>query len=130
MYIHNIEQIVKDNQFFRQVLYTGEFLQLTSMTIHVGDEIPQEIHQGADQLLYIVVGNAEARIGERIYELEPGDVLIIPRGEMHVIKNSGEVPLQLFSVYSQPQHPLGAIHKTKEDALKAEREENKRQWYE
>ena len=49
-----------------------------------------------------------------------GDAVIVPAGTWHNIKNIGKRPLKILSVYSPPEHPFGTIHKTKEDADKAE----------
>lgn len=130
MYFHDIAQLVSTNDYYRQVLVTGDFLQVTLMNIPVGEDIPSEVHQGADQLLVIVAGEALGEIDQKTYTLKPGDSLFIPCGLAHRITNSGDVPLKLYSVYSSPQHAPGAIHATKEDALRSEREENRRQWYE
>ena len=46
--------------------------------------------------------------------------IMIPAGTWHNIKNIGNIPLKLHSVYAPPQHPFVTVHKTKADSDKAE----------
>ena len=46
--------------------------------------------------------------------------IMIPAGTWHNIKNIGNIPLKLYSVYAPPQHPFETVHKTKADSDKAE----------
>ena len=50
-YHSNIENLTRENTNFRQVLYTGEHMQLVLMSISVGGEIGTEIHKDNDQFL-------------------------------------------------------------------------------
>ena len=36
-------------------------------------------------------------------------------------KNIGNRPLKVYSIYAPPQHPFGTVHKTKQDAERAEK---------
>ena len=47
--------------------------------------------------------------------------IIIPAGTWHNIKNIGNRPLKVYSIYAPPQHPFGTVHKTKQDAERAEK---------
>nr|MBA3984703.1 cupin domain-containing protein [Acidimicrobiia bacterium] len=40
----------------------------------------------------------------------------VPAGTRHNFKNSGGVPLRLYTVYAPPEHPDGTVHRTKEEA--------------
>jgi mannose-6-phosphate isomerase-like protein (cupin superfamily) len=42
--------------------------------------------------------------------------IIVPAGARHNIRNTGEKPLQLYTLYAPPQHADGTIHATKSDA--------------
>ena len=46
--------------------------------------------------------------------------MIIPAGTWHDVVNEGDEPLQLYSLYSPPEHPDGTVHVTKADAEAAE----------
>lgn len=117
----NLAAAAEKNQYFRQALYTGEHLQLTVMTIPVGEEIGIETHEQLDQMLRVESGTALVRVGddeERLRDVRrigAGYVLIVPAGTYHNILNVGREPLKLSSVYAPPAHPKGTVHKTKAD---------------
>jgi mannose-6-phosphate isomerase-like protein (cupin superfamily) len=50
-----------------------------------------------------------------------GMAFLIPAGTYHnIINTSNANRLQLIAVYSAAPHPVNTIHKTKQDAMKAE----------
>ena len=58
-YITNIEETTKENNNFREVLYTGKNSQLVVMSIEPGDEIGEEVHD-LDQFIRIEQGEGKA----------------------------------------------------------------------
>ena len=104
----NLEEKCIQNEYFRRVLWTGAYLQLTVMSIPVGKEIPIEIHEDVDQMIYIERGAAKVRVANE-YQAQVGEGygIFIPAGKEHTVKNAGTVPLKLFSVYAPPHHPRG-----------------------
>jgi mannose-6-phosphate isomerase-like protein (cupin superfamily) len=46
--------------------------------------------------------------------------MIVPAGVWHNVVNTGEGDLQLYSLYTPPEHPEGTVHRTKADAEAAE----------
>ena len=120
--IFNIENVTKMNQNFRTTLWTGEHLQLTLMSVPVGECIGVEMHSDVDQFLRIEGGAAKVYMGNSKNSLrEQASVnsqyaIIIPAGTWHNIVNTGNSPLKLYSIYAPPQHSFGTVHKTKSDA--------------
>ena len=47
---------------------------------------------------YVLGGRAKVGIGDRVYEVEKGDVVFIPAGEPHWYEAYGEEPFELLSV--------------------------------
>ena len=45
-YVGSIEGQTEQNEYFRQVVFTGEHLQLVVMSLQVGEEIGNEVHDG------------------------------------------------------------------------------------
>jgi mannose-6-phosphate isomerase-like protein (cupin superfamily) len=122
----NIEAATKQNNTFRTVLWTGNHLQLTLMSINVGEDIGLEIHPAVDQFIRIEQGEGLVRIGNRKDNLSfqkrvgSSDAIIVPAGTWHNVINVGNVPLKVYSIYAPPQHPRGTVHKTRADAMKTE----------
>lgn len=121
-FVVNIDNAVKQNTNFRTVLWTGNHLQLTLMSIKVGEEIGLEMHSNLDQFIRIEEGCGLVKIGSNKDNLNyqknvnSNYAIIIPAGTWHNLINIGNRPLKLYSIYAPPQHPFGTIHQTKEIA--------------
>lgn len=122
----NINNATKNNSTFRTALWTGNHLQLTLMSINVGEDIGLEVHPNTDQFIRIERGQGLVQMGSRKdylnYERRVfGDyAILIPAGTWHNITNTGNIPLKLYSIYAPPKHPKGTVHNTKADAAAAE----------
>lgn len=55
-FVVNMEEATKLNNTYRTAIWTGEHLQITLMTVNVGDDIGLEVHPHVDQFLYIEQG--------------------------------------------------------------------------
>ncbi|WP_204702458.1 cupin domain-containing protein [Halanaerobacter jeridensis] len=121
-FVINIQEATRQNDYFRIALWTGEYLQLTLMSINPGDDIGLELHSNLDQFIRIEQGRGTVMMGDRKKQLDfkaevyPGYAIFIPAGKWHNLVNTGRKPLKLYSIYAPPEHPRGTIHKTKEDA--------------
>lgn len=62
-FVVNIEDVTKENDTFRTALWTGNHLQLTIMSIPVGESIGLEIHPDTDQFLRIEQGEGLVQMG-------------------------------------------------------------------
>lgn len=122
-FVFNIDQLTKRNDNYRTALWTGNYLQLTLMSIEPGEDIGQEIHHDLDQFLRVEEGRGIVRMGyerDRLnYQEEVNDdfAIIVPAGTWHNVINTGSIPLKLYSIYAPPQHPRGTIQETREDAM-------------
>jgi mannose-6-phosphate isomerase-like protein (cupin superfamily) len=115
-----------NNNYFRQVLFTGKYAQLVVMCLQPGEEIGNEVHEKVDQFFRIEQGEASFIFGGTEKHLvKDGDAVIVPAGTYHnVINASKTAKLKLYTVYSPPNHPDKTVHKTKADADKAEAAEH------
>lgn len=118
--IKNIDKLAKENSNFRKVLETGENTQIVVMSIPVGGEIGEEVHNENDQVLYVVDGEGKVVIEGADEPFVVGDMILVKKGTRHNFVNSGDRELKIITIYSPPHHPDGTIHATKEDADKAE----------
>lgn len=120
--IVNIDRFTKLNQNYRTALWTGAHLQVTLMSIPVRGDIGLENHPDTDQFIRIESGHALVMMGNdkdnlNYRERVDGDyAVVVPAGTWHNIINVGNTPLKLYSIYAPPHHPLGTVHKTKNDA--------------
>ncbi len=125
-YVVNIGEATVNNDTFRTALWTGNHLQLTLMSIDVGEDIGLEIHPDVDQFIRIEEGQGLVKMGDRKDRLDfqkrvcEEYAIFIPSCTWHNIINTGNKPLKLYSIYAPPNHPHGTVHETKEDAEAAE----------
>jgi mannose-6-phosphate isomerase-like protein (cupin superfamily) len=112
---HNCFELALKNTYFRQVLYTTEKTQLVLMSIPLGGEIGQEIHD-VDQVLIFAAGEGLAYLNDQVSAVYANHVVVVPAGTKHNFKNVGLVDLKLFTIYAPPHHRQGIIHKTKAEA--------------
>lgn len=121
-FVVDIEEATKQNNNFRLALWTGKHLQLTLMSINVGEDIGLENHPNLDQFIRIEEGQGLVKMGDRKDRLDfqanvrDDFAFIIPAGKWHNLINTGNKPLKLYSIYAPPQHPFGTVHETKKDA--------------
>jgi mannose-6-phosphate isomerase-like protein (cupin superfamily) len=122
-YHTNIGEAAKNNENFRQVLYTGKYSQLVLMTLKPGEEIGMETHPDNDQFFRFEQGEGKAIIDGNEYILGAEDVIVVPAGAEHnIINTSDSTPLRLYTIYSPAHHKDGIVRATKEEAAANEAE--------
>lgn len=118
-FVINIEDATKENTMFRTTLWTGEFFQLTLMSIEPGDDIGLERHTGHDQFIRVESGQGLIQMGDSKdtldfqEQLKDDYIVIIPSGKWHNLTNTGNMPLKLYSIYAPPEHLAGTVHESK-----------------
>jgi mannose-6-phosphate isomerase-like protein (cupin superfamily) len=119
-FIGDIEDLTEENRHFRRVVHTGAHMQLVLMTLQPGEEIGEEVHEDTDQFFRIEEGKGEVVINGEATRIESGTGLVIRAGDRHNVRNTGEKPLKMYTLYAPPHHADGTIQLTREDAAKAE----------
>lgn len=72
------------------------------MTLGVGQDTGEgDVHSG-DQVIYVVEGKAFLRLGKEEAVAEAGTLVTIPAGTHHYVRNEGDTPLFILTVYAPP----------------------------
>jgi mannose-6-phosphate isomerase-like protein (cupin superfamily) len=108
------------NDDFRRVLYTAKQMQLVLMALQPGEEIGEEVHNDRDQFFRVEKGKGEIWIDGTKTKITSGMAMIVPAGARHNVKNTGDEPLKLYTLYAPPEHVDGTVHATKSDAEASE----------
>jgi len=119
----DIETLTSGNSDFRRVLYTGKHLQLVLMTLQPGEEIGAEVHEDRDQFFRFEEGNGEVDIDDNCYAVEDGSGIVVPAGARHNVRNTGDRPLKLYTLYGPPEHKDQVVQSTKAEAEARHRHE-------
>lgn len=125
-FVIDIEKAAVQNNTFRTAIWTGKNLQVTVMSIDVGDDIGLEVHESGDQFIRVEKGKALVQMGDTRDNLnfqarvQDGYAIMIPEGKWHNVTNIGDEKLKVYVIYAPPEHPFGTVHQTKADAMAAE----------
>lgn len=84
------------------------------MEVPVGGDIGDEVHT-VDQVLIFTAGKGRAEVAGKKQDVAATDVVVVPAGTQHQFVNTGDVPLELITVYSPAEHDPKTVHKTKEE---------------
>jgi mannose-6-phosphate isomerase-like protein (cupin superfamily) len=122
----DLENATLQNTNYRTVAWSGNYLQLTLMSIPVGEDIGLEAHPETDQFLRLDAGRGRVQMGpdkERLEfdrEVQDGWAVLVPAGTWHNITNIGDEPMQVYAVYAPVHHASGRIHASAADAAEDE----------
>lgn len=116
-FVDNIEDLTEHNSDFRRVLYTGKQLQLVLMSLQPGEDIGEEVHRDRDQFFRVEEGKGEVWIDGHKTHVKSDFAIVVPAGARHNVKNTGDKPLKIYTLYGPPEHADGTVHATKADAM-------------
>lgn len=121
-YVNNIEELALENTNFRKVLYTTNNSQLVLMSLLPGEEIGMETHPDNDQFFRVDQGSGKVVIDGFESEIRDGFAIVIPKGTLHNVVNTGSDSMKLYTLYMPPHHKDGTVHETKAIAESSEEE--------
>lgn len=95
-----------------EILLTVDEAQAASMNLRPGassDEEPSNEHPHSQQWLLVLSGSGHALIGKsrqglRRLPLRKDSLLVIEKGELHQIQNTGTTPLRTINFYVPPAY--------------------------
>ena len=116
--LQNLKQLVKKNEYFRKVVATGKHSQIVVMCLKRGEEIGEEVHAHVDQIFLVEEGEGELLLDRKAHHLEEDSLAFVPAGSRHLVRNTGEKPLKLCTIYSPPQHAANAVEISAPNAAK------------
>ena len=118
----DIEGATVENENYRTVAWTGKYLQVTLMSIPVGESIGLEVHPETDQVLRLDAGQGRCVMGPAQDRLEfeqdvrDGWAIQVPAGTWHDVINTGDEPMRLYTIYAPVHHAPGITQATAADA--------------
>lgn len=113
-YSDQIEEHTLRNLNYRKVLSTTNQLQLVLMSLKPNEDIGEETHSDVSQFIRVEKGQGLAVVDGQQYPMNDGNIIVIPAKSKHNIINlSSSNRLQLYSIYSPPEHPPGTLQRNK-----------------
>ncbi len=76
-------------------------LRLVEIPVPFPGETPREPHHHSnfEECIYVLAGRGTTHADSGSYELRAGDALLVPPGEKHVTRNTGNEPLLLLCFF-------------------------------
>lgn len=72
------------------------------VTIHPTRRNPLHSHPNCEELLYVISGECEHKLGDEVFNLGAGSVIRIPRGVKHWARCTSKEPLTAVISFSDP----------------------------
>lgn len=80
----------------------GQGIGTSVLEVAPGVEIPVHTHANEADSIYVLSGKGHAYVDGKWREIREGDYVLVPKGEEHGVKNTGDTPLRLFIVHCPP----------------------------
>lgn len=105
------QQISFMKQTFECISFSEDHYRM-HFTLHPGGSIPPHRHPHMDELFEITEGAALFTHQGKETRKSAGEQLLIPKGETHAIRNTGQTPMQCTVTYSpgSDTHRMFAIY--------------------
>jgi mannose-6-phosphate isomerase-like protein (cupin superfamily) len=87
------------------------------MSLPPGEDIGEEVHPDRDQFFRVETGTGEVWIDGQRTKIKDDFAIVVPAGARHNVKNTGDTPLKLYTLYGPPEHVDKTVHVTKADAM-------------
>jgi quercetin dioxygenase-like cupin family protein len=78
-------------------------LLLVRATMQPGKSHPFHRHPNREEIIYVLSGTAEQWCGDQYRILKPGDMVLIPKDEVHGTYNPFDVPVVFLAILSPSQ---------------------------
>ena len=94
---------------------SGGSFSLIEMLYPAGAIVPRHVHHREDELFYLIEGELEMRVGDRVIKAKPGTTIFAPRNIPHGFQVGANAPVHYLIVYS-PAGFEGFIRETSRPA--------------
>jgi mannose-6-phosphate isomerase-like protein (cupin superfamily) len=102
----HIEEILKANplkadekiQFI--TIAQDDTISLLVVRLTEGFGVKRHIHKTHDETLYVIKGTAQLYINDKWVDIKLGSLHFNPMGNVHTIKNTGNEPLVVISIFT------------------------------
>ena len=79
---------------------TGGTYSLFELSLGPGKGVARHTHTCEDEGYYVLSGELEVIVGDKVFVLKAGDTLIAPRGVSHELRSAGDADNHYLNVFS------------------------------
>lgn len=80
------------------------------------DKISPRSHERHDMIMYVHWGSGRFHIGDKDFHASAGDVMYVPRGTVYSAARTGNLPLELLTVFQPPFNGDDVVYEDSEDS--------------
>jgi mannose-6-phosphate isomerase-like protein (cupin superfamily) len=92
--------ITKDGSEIRELLHPGQHgarhQSLAEATVSPGKPTQLHRHHRTEEIYHVTAGQGQMTLGEEVFDVAPGDSILIPPGTPHSIMATGEEALHIM----------------------------------
>jgi len=87
-------------------LINGKIVGARGISLRITDVLPGEvcnpghIHTECEEVIFILSGKGEIKIGQEVFPMKPGDAIFLPTGVGHLIRNTGKEVMRMACSFS------------------------------
>jgi quercetin dioxygenase-like cupin family protein len=90
----------------------GSGVTLGVTELNVGKTNPLHVHTNSDEVIYVLSGQCEQRVGKETVVLKAGDALHIPAGVPHQAKVLGNQPFRSVVAYNTGERQFTVVNES------------------
>jgi mannose-6-phosphate isomerase-like protein (cupin superfamily) len=104
--INHIDEILKDNPLKAGekaqtiTIAQDDTISLLVVRLTEGFGVKRHVHKTHNETIYVVKGTAQMYINDKWVDIKPGILHFNPMGKVHTIKNTGNEPLVIISIFT------------------------------
>lgn len=70
----------------------------SAFVIHIQNEVKPHYHQYHTEVISVLRGKAKMQMGDTVFTIRKNDVLVIPAGTVHSVRNLRKKPIKVLSI--------------------------------
>ncbi len=98
--------VTKDGSEIRELMHPAQHgnrhQSLAEALVHPGQTTALHRHHASEELYHVTAGRGRMTLGEKQFDVGPGDTVHIPPGTPHCIANTGREPLRILCCCAPP----------------------------
>ena len=71
---------------------------VSSFVIFIKKEVKKHKHVSHSEHVYVLEGEGEMMVGEKIFKIKKGDIIFVPKNTIHALKVTSSTPVKVLSI--------------------------------
>jgi len=109
-YVVNVNEVPVGKIPGREIrdLINGKTVGAKTISLRITDVLPGEVctpghtHTACEEVLFVLSGKGDIKIGEEVFPMKVGDAVYLPTGVGHLIRNTGKEVMRMACSFSSP----------------------------